>query len=164
MSPQASKPPTSGPTVDRRLAKDVAKHLDRRRMRRKVLVWMLLVAALVIAALYLRWGGGWGLFGKGKGDGKGEGPGSVQTLVSPADAGPRRCQVRVAAEGITADGKQVTVEEAVAACKGAATVEVFVTGGAREGDREDLEAAFDRAGIQYLRVRPKGSGGGSASP
>jgi len=151
MSPQASKPPTSGPTVDRRLAKDVAKHLDRRRMRRKVLVWMLLVAALVIAALYLRWGGGWGLFGKGKGDGKGEGPGSVQTLVSPADAGPRRCQVRVAAEGITADGKQVTVE-------------VFVTGGAREGDREDLEAAFDRAGIQYLRVRPKGSGGGSASP
>jgi hypothetical protein len=161
MSPQAPKPPAPNPPVDRRLARDVAKHLDRRRMRRKLFIWVLLVGALVLAALYLRCGRGWGLGGAGKGDGKGEGPGSVQALVAPTDAGPRRCRVRVASGGITADGKQATVEEAVAACKGATAAEVLVTGGAREADWEALKAALDRDGIQVLRFEPK-SGSGSS--
>jgi hypothetical protein len=142
----------------------VAKHLDRRRTRRKLLLWALVVGALVLAALYATCGRGFGLGfggfgGKGEGEGDGSGPGSVQTLISPADAGPRRCEIRIAASGITADGKPATVDEAVAACQGATAAEVLVTGGARQGDWEDLKAAFDRAGIQILRVEPKGGSG-----
>jgi hypothetical protein len=159
MSPQAPKPPAPKPPVDRHLARDVAKHIDRRRMRRKLLVWMLLVGALVLAALYLRCGRGWGLGGKGNGNGEGPGSGSVQTLVSPTDAGPRRCQIRIAADGITADGKRATVEEAVAACKGGPVADVLVTGGARESDWEQLKAAFERAGIEPRPVEPKGGSG-----
>jgi hypothetical protein len=167
MSPQAPKPPAPQPTADRRLAKDVAKHLDRRRMRRKLLVWLLIFGGIVLASLYLTCGRGFGLGGKGKGAGSGSGPGSgsgsVQTLLAPADAGPRRCEVRVAASGITADGKPATVEETVAACKGATAAEVLVTGGARQGDWEDLKAALDRAGIQVLRVEPRTGSAGSAA-
>jgi hypothetical protein len=162
MSPQAPKPPAPKPTADRRLAKDVAKHLDRRRMRRKLLVWALLVGALVLAALYATCGSGWGLGGKGKGKGAGSGPGSgsVQGLLSTTDAGPRRCAIRIAAGGITADGKPATVEQAVAACKDATAAEILVTGGAREGDWEDLKVALERAKIQILRVEPKSGSGG----
>lgn len=163
MSPQTPKPPAPKPAVDRNLARDVAKHIDRRRMRRKLLVWVLLLGALVLAALYATCGSGWGLGGKGKGKGDGEGSGTVQTLVAPGDAGPRRCQVRVSAGGITVDGKAATAEEVAAACKGAAAAEVRVTGGAREGDWEDLKAALDRAGIQILRFEPKNGSGSSGS-
>ncbi len=157
MSPQAPRPPAPKPAPDRRLAKDVAKHLDRRQMRRKLLLWALLIGAIVLAALYLTCGRGFGLGGKGKGagSGAGSGPGSVQPLLSTADAGPFRCEVRIAANGITAGGKSVTVDEAVSACKEATAAEVLVTGGARRGDREDLKAAFERAGIQILWVDPK---------
>jgi hypothetical protein len=149
--------------MDRRLAKDVAKHLDRRRMRRKLLVWALVVGALVLAALYGTCGHGWGLGGKGKGKGEGSGPGSgsVQGLLAAPDAGPRRCAIRVGAGGITADGKSATVEEAVAACKDATGAEVLITGGAREGDWEELKAALDRARIQIFYTGPKP---GSGSP
>lgn len=162
MSPQAPQPPASKPAADRHLARDVAKHLDRRRTGRKLLLWTIL-GGIVYAALYLTCGHGWGLGGKGKGKGAGAGagPASVQTLVSPVDAGPRRCEIRVAASGITADGKPVTVDEAVAACKGATAAEVLVTGGARRGDWEDVKAAFDRAGLQILRVEPKSGSAGS---
>lgn len=184
MSPQTPKQPTSPkpsggrppvgtptgkPTVDRHLAKDVAKHIDRRQMRRKLLLWALLVGAIVLAALFLTCGRGFGLGGKGKGEGKGEGsgPGSAQPLLSPPeDAGPRRCAIRIAANGISADGKAVTVEEAVAACKGAASAEVIVTGGARVADWEDLKTAFEKAGIRIFRAEPKseGSAAGGAEP
>ena len=164
--PKAPKPPTQRPNLDRRFAKDVARQLDRRRMRRRLLVWLLVLAALVVAALYLTCGRGFGLGGKGKGEGSGSGPGSgegsVSPLMSAVDAGPRRCEVRVAASGITVDGKPATVAEAVTACKTATAAEVLVTGGARQGDWEDLKAAFDGAGIQILRVEPKGAGSGSS--
>ena len=186
MSPQSPKPPAprpgaprSGaprpvaprPADDRRLAKDVAKYVDRRRMRRKLLWWAFFVTAIVLAALYATCGRGFGLGGLGLGLGEGEGPGegSVKALMDPVDAGPRRCQIRIAASGISADGKAVTVEEAVAACKDATAAEVLVTGGARAGDWEDLKAAFERAGIKILRVERKsgsadaaGSADGSA--
>jgi len=173
MSPQAPKPPAPKPNVDRRLARDVAKHLDRRRVRRKLFLWVLVLGAIALAVLYLRCGSGFGLGGKGKGSGAGSGPGSgtgsAKPLLAPVDAGPRRCEVRVAASGISVDGKGVTVEEAVAACKGAIEAKVLVTGGARRGDWEDLKAAFDRAEIQVLRVEPRSgsagsAGAGSASP
>jgi hypothetical protein len=168
MSPQAPQRPARQPAADRHLARDVAKHLDRRRTGRKLLLWTILLGGIVLAALYLTCGRGWGLGGKGKGAGSGAGPAAVQTLVSPVDAGPRRCQIRIAASGITADGKPATVDEAVAACKGATAAEVLVTGGARRGDWEDVEAAFDRAGIQILSVEPKpgsrGSAGSAAEP
>jgi hypothetical protein len=143
----------------------MAKHLDRRQMRRKLLLWALLIGAIVLAASYLTCGQGFGLGGKGKGAGKGagSGPGSVQPLLSTADAGPFRCEIRVAASGITAGGKPVTVDEAIAACKGATAAEVLVTGGARQGDWEDLKAALDRAGIQILRVEPKGGSAAAGS-
>lgn len=166
MSPQTPRRPAPKPVPDRRLASDVAKHLDHRQMRRKLFLWALLIGAIVLAALYLRCGQGLGLGGKGKGKGAGAGAGSgsVQPLLSPpADAGPFRCEIRVAASGITAGGKPVTVEEAVAACKGATAAEVLVTGGARRGDWEDLKAAFDRAEIQILRVEPKGGSGSAAA-
>jgi hypothetical protein len=137
----------------------VAKHLDRRQIRRKLLLWALLVGAIVLAALYLTCGRGFGLGGLGKGKGEGSGPGSVSPLLSTTDAGPSRCEIRVAAAGIAVGGKPATVEEAVAACKGAAEAKVLVTGGAREGDWEDLKAAFERAGIQILRVEPKAATG-----
>lgn len=162
--PKAPKPPAQSPNVDRRFAKDVAKQLDRRRMRRKLIIWVLVIAAIVVAALYLTCGRGWGLGGKGKGEGSGagSGEGSVAPLMTMVDAGPRRCEVRVATSGITVDGKPATVAEAVTACKTATAAEVLVTGGARQGDWEDLKAAFDGAGIKILRVEPTGTGSGSA--
>jgi hypothetical protein len=166
MSPQTPRPPAPNPTPDRRLARDVAKHLDRRQIRRKLFFWALLVTAIVLAALYLTCGQGFGLGGKGKGKGAGSGagPGSVQPLLSPpVDAGPIRCEVRVAANGITVDGKPATVDEAVAACKDAIGTDVLVTGGARQGDWEDLKAAFERAGIRYQRVEPGSTGPGSST-
>jgi len=163
MSPQTPKTPAPRPISDQRLAKDVAKHLDRRRMRRKLLSWVLLVAALVLAALYARCGSGWGLGGKGKGEGSGAGPGSVQPLRSTTDTGPHRCELRVGASGIIADGKPATVEEAVAACKDAVETKVLVTGGAREGDWEDLKAALERAKIPFQRVESEGGGDGPGS-
>jgi len=164
MSPQAPKPPAPNPTPDRRFAKDVAKHLDRRRMRRRLFGWTLVLGAIALAASYLTCGQGFGLGGKGPGKGEGSGPGSgpIEALISTDDAGPRRCQIRVAAGGIAVDGKPATVDEALAACKGVTAAEVLVTGGAREGDWEDLKTAFDRAGIQILRVEPKGGSAGSA--
>ncbi len=164
MSPQAPRPPAPRPVPDRHLARDMAKHLDRRQMRRKLFFWALLVGAIVLAALYLTCGKGFGLGGKGKGAGSGAGPGSVQPLISPPiDAGPSRCEIRVAASGITVSGKPATVDEAVAACKGAVGTDVLVTGGARQGDWEDLKAAFERAGIRYQRVEP-GSTGSTGNP
>jgi hypothetical protein len=166
MSPQSPKPPAPKPNVDRRLAKDVARHLDRRRMRRKVFLWLVIIGAIVLAVMYLTCGRGWGLGGKGKGDGAGSGPGSVKGLLSTVDAARGPCQVRIAASGISIEGKTVTAEEAVAACK-AEGAKVQVTGGARRSDRAALKAAFKRAEILATWDPPDddegsaGSGAGS---
>jgi hypothetical protein len=134
-------PPT--PPPDRKFAKDVAKQLDRRRLRRKLFAWGLVIAAIVLGVTYLTCGRGWGLGGKGKGEGPG--PGSGSQLA--ADAGPTRCTIRIAATGITVDGKPATRDEAVAACKPTTGAEVTVTGDARQGDWDDLRVALEAAGI-----------------
>jgi hypothetical protein len=140
---------------DRRFAKDVAKHIDRRRTGRKVAVYGGLAGAIALALSYLTCGG-WGLGGRG--GGKGSGPGSGTALI--ADAGPRRCVVRVTAAGITVNGEKATRGEVVKACKATAGAEVVVTGDAREGDWQELEAALRAAKIEILRREPSGASDG----
>ena len=127
---------------DKQLAKDVAKQLDRRRFRRRVLFLAAFVGAIVIAVLYLTCGRGWGIGGAGKGEGSGPG-----TATPAADAGPRRCAIRVTATGLIVDGKPAARDAAVAACKGTEGADVVVTGDARQGDWDDLRAALEAAGI-----------------
>ena len=132
-------------SVDKKLAKDVAKQLDRRQVRRKLLIWALVIGAIVAAILFLTCGRGWGIGGAGKGEGSGS--------ATPADAGPKRCAIRVTATGITLDGVAATRDAIVTACTGA-TADVVVTGDARQGDWEELKAALERANIQvFLKQR-----------
>lgn len=149
------KPPASR-TGDSRLARDVAKHLDRRRMRRKLLLWAAILALIAAAAMYLTCGRGFGLGGLGKGAGEPGGPGSAHTLV-----GPQRCAIRVTASGITVDGKPMPSDEAVTTCKAMAGADVVVTGDARQGDWELLKAALQAADVKDIVVHepaPAGAG------
>ncbi len=127
-------------------AKEVAKALDHRQRRRKLLLLALLGASIALAIVYGTCGHGWGL---GAGGGKGEGENTAATV----DATPRRCAIQVAREGITVDGAKATRDEVVAACKKAGGgADVVVTGDAREGDWKDLEAALAAAKIKpYVR-------------
>ena len=132
-------------SVDGKLAKDVAKQLDRRQLRRKLLLWGLVISAIVAAILFLTCGRGWGIGGAGKGEGSGQ--------ATPADAGPKRCAIRVTATGITLDGVASSKEAIVTACTGA-TADVVVTGDARQGDWDELKAALERANISvFLKQR-----------
>jgi hypothetical protein len=121
-------PPTSR-TGDRQFARDVAKHVDRRRLRRRMTIWSALLALIVAAATYLRCGSGFGV-GTGTGDNNGAGEGPVRPV-----AGPKRCAVRVAPGGITVDGKPMSRDEAV------------------EGDWQDLRAALEAAGVKDISLR-----------
>ncbi len=140
----------------RSFAKDVAKHLDRRRIRRRIAIYAAIVAAIVLAALYLTCGRGWGLGGKGGGSGSGPGTGST-VLAIEIDAGQRRCSIRVAAAGVTVDGVTATRDQAVATCKATSGADVVVTGDARQGDWDTLEAALEAAGVAIFRREPKSS-------
>lgn len=131
----------------RKLAKDIATHIDRRRMWRRLLVLATLVTAVVLAVLYLSCGRGWGTGGKGAGKGKGEGPGSPAVV----DAGPSRCVIRVTAAGITVNGKPATRAAAVTTCGAASGADVVVTGDARQGDWDELRAALEAANIAIYK-------------
>jgi hypothetical protein len=133
-------------TTDKKFASEVAKQLDRRHTRRKILVLGALAGAIVFAVTHLTCGKGFGIGGKGKGDGEGKGPGSG-SIVATVDAPPARCAVRVHAKGITVDGKEVTREQAVAACKATPGADVVVTGDARQGDWDALKTALEQAGV-----------------
>jgi hypothetical protein len=151
-------PPTAR-TGDPQLARDVAKHLDRRRLRRKLVGWTAILALGVVAAMYLTCGRGFGLGGLGTGTG--EGPGSSRTLVAP-----RRCTIRITARGIAVDGKPVPRDEAVAACQDTPGADVIITGDAREGDWKELRGALEAAGIKDIAVHqptPAGAGSGAGS-
>jgi hypothetical protein len=126
-------------------AKDVAKELEKRSRRRK-LIWLAVVAALVALAItYLQCGSGFGL-GGGKGKGAGEGSGTVKAPE------PARCTIRVSAEGIFVDGNKTTRDEAVKQCKKTDGAMVTVTGDARQGDWDELRAALEAVGVKiYLR-------------
>ncbi|MEJ7597877.1 MAG: hypothetical protein WKG01_08220 [Kofleriaceae bacterium] len=150
-------------------AKQVAKELDRRRTRRKIGLVILLIGAIILAIVYGTCGGGWG-FGKGKGDGAGSGPGSGpgsgQGLVAePIDAGPRRCSVFIASEGITVEGRQMTRDEAVSTCKTAgAGADVIVAGDVVQKDWDELRDALSIAGVEvFTRESPNTGSGGSGS-
>jgi hypothetical protein len=134
-------------TVDKKLATEVAKQLDRRRFRRRMLLLGATGAAILLAITYLTCGQGFGLGGKGKGKGEGSGAGSGSGIAALVDAAPARCAVRVYAKGITVDGKDVTPEQAVAACKATTGADVVVTGDARQGDWDALRAALETAGV-----------------
>jgi hypothetical protein len=130
----------------RELAKDVASELEHRRRRRKLTLFVLWIALIVAALLWLRCGRGWGTGGKDPG----KGAGHVATATEKAE-GPRRCTVRVSAEGITVDGKQQTRDEAVAACKQTEGALITVTGDARQGDWDELRTALEAAGVPVFK-------------
>jgi hypothetical protein len=131
-------------------SKDIAKQLDRRQMRRKLIVLAALVAAAIAAVTYLTCGQGFGLGGKGKGEGRGAGSGRGTTTI---DAGPRRCAIRITASGTTVDGKPATPEQAVAICKLTTGADVTVTGDSRQGDWDTLRAALEAAEIPIDKPR-----------
>jgi hypothetical protein len=133
--------------TDKRFVKDVAKELDRRHLRRKIVVLGGATAAIVLAVMYLRCGHGWGLGGEGAGSGAGSGPGSAVAA--------KRCEIRVAKAGITVDGHAVTREAAVVACKPLGAADVIVTGDAREGDWEALRQALEAAKLDIALRRPR---------
>jgi hypothetical protein len=141
-------------------AKAVAKHLDRRQLRRKVILWGALIATIILAVVYLRCGRGWGLGGGGAGKGDGDGDGSNKGLIS----GPKRCAIVVSADGITADGVRVSRNAAVEACKGTTGADVIVTGDARQGDWDDLKGALEAAKIEIKRDARGGPIDTNASP
>ena len=135
--------------TDKQFAKDVAKELDRRQRRRKVLVFGGGIAAIVAALLYLRCGGGWGLGGEGAGSGSGPGSGSGSAIAA------KRCEVRVAKGGITVENQPAKVDGVVTACKKVGAADVVVIGDAREGDWEDLRKALEAAKIDISLRRPR---------
>ena len=139
--------------TSKQLAKDVATELQRRGRRRKVALLAVLAAAIAAAIVFLQCGKGWGL-GGGTGDDKDVGSGSAQGIATPvaADAGPQRCTLRVAADGIFVDGVKQTRDEAVAACQKTEGAMVTVTGDARQGDWDELRAALQATGVKiYIR-------------
>lgn len=154
--------PTRPP--DPRFVRDVATQIDRRRTRRRLTLWTLLLALVAAGAAYLRCGGSLGLGGLGGGGDDGEG--GQHTL-----AGPPRCTIRLSAGGITVDGRAASRDEAVAACKTASGVDLFWTGDARHGDREALLAALRAAKLDIALHEPRApagaqpaSSGSSAAP
>ena|SRR6185436_12331722 len=138
--------PPSSHLDDRRHAREVAKHLDRRRVRRRLTLWTLLLLIVGLAASYLRWGGSLGLGGFGAGTGE-------EAPSTPRTDGPKRCAIRVTATGITVGGKPMTRAEAVAACKATKGVDVLVTGDAPQREKVELDAALRTAGFTDIQFR-----------
>jgi hypothetical protein len=140
----------------RKLAKDVAKEMDRRRTRRRMTVLVGALGAAIAAVMYLKCGKGWGTGGKGEGEG-GKGVAAI-----PGDAGPARCAIRLTAAGLTVDGKQASRDEAIAACKRTSGADVLISGDARQGDWDELRGALEAASIQFFTREPRGVTPGSA--
>jgi hypothetical protein len=118
--------------------------------KRGLLVWGAIAGLIALAIMYWRCGGG---FGIGGGDGLGGGEGDT-VKATAVDAGVKRCQLRLAAAGITVDGKAMSQAEAVAACKQAGGAEVVVTGDARQGDWDALRSALGEAGVRQSLSQP----------
>lgn len=140
--------PPSGPP-DRRFVRDVAKQIDRRRVRRRLTLWTALLGLVAAAALYLRCGGGFGLLGLGGAGDSGDGGEAPRSL-----AGPRPCAIRMSPAALTVDGKAMSRDEALAACKGAPGTDIYWTGDVRHGDPEALRAALEAAGGQHIVLHP----------
>jgi hypothetical protein len=148
--------------TDKRFARQVAHEMRRQQRRRRMLLWLLLLAAVAAAAMYLRCGTGWGIGGWGFGNGDGEGQGTKQII----DTEPKTCGIRISKDGITVDGKPMTRDEAVAACKKTAGAHVKVIGDTLQGDWEALKLALQQGGATIRSIeqpRSPGSGSGSGS-
>ena len=125
------------------LAKDVAKQLERRARRRKIVILGVLAAVIAFLVTMIRCGGwGFGTGGEGEGSGKGEGKGEGK---APKAA----CVLRLDKDGLSLDGKKAEPEAAVSACKKAGRADVTVTGDARQGDWDALRDALDAAGVPH---------------
>ena len=117
-------------------AKAVARELDRRHRRRRLVVLGGFLVLAVLGAMYLRCGSGWGLGGGGAGAGAGS---------ATARAEVPRCAVRVTAKGLERDHKASTRDAIVHDCPQG--VDVVVTGDARQGDWDALRKALDAAHV-----------------
>jgi hypothetical protein len=94
-------------------------------------------------------GGGFG-WGRGQGRGEGAGPGTSPAVPPPSPGtGPARARIMLSPQGITVDGKAMTLDEAVEAVRAARDVEVVVTGDTIQGDVDDLLVALFLAGITW---------------
>jgi hypothetical protein len=122
-------------------AKQVAKQIEKRQRRRKLVWWCAIAAAIALALVYLRCGRGWGIGGSGEGA-------RTAVPVTPADA-RAWCEIRLAVDGIAVDGKRATRAEAVSACRALGRAVVVVTGDAREGDWTELREALDAAHVRH---------------
>ena len=124
-------------------AKEIAKHVDRRQIRRKLILFGALITAIVLAVLYGTCGHGWGLGGGG--DGSGSGP------AAPVKQAATQCEIRLAPDGITIDGAKVTRDKAIQTCKAAGRALVKVTGNTVQADWDELRTALEGAGIKVYR-------------
>lgn len=146
--------------TDKRFARDVAREIHHQQRRRRLTLWTLLLVAVTAAALYLRCGRGWGIGGRGDGEGEGTSPGT-QPVV---DTGPKVCAVRISKDGITVDGKPLSRDEAVVACKRLLGAEVTVIGDTLQGDWEALKTALQQGGVTIRSIKqPRAPGSGSGS-
>ena len=127
----------------------LARELDRRRARRRLVTFIVLLGAAIAALLYLRCGKGWGTGGKGEGDG-------VKGIAALPDAGPTRCALRLTGAGLTLGGKPTTREAAIAACKRTTGADVLISGDARQGDWDQLRGALEAASIEFFTREPRG--------
>jgi hypothetical protein len=125
-------------------ADDVARALHRRMRRRRFVMFGAAAAIIAFAVYFVTCGHGFGLGGTGKGSG---------VAAASADAGPRRCIVRVTASGYVLDGKPAARQAVVTACRATTGAEVTVTGDARQGDWDDLRAALEAAHVAILVKR-----------
>jgi hypothetical protein len=105
------------------------------------------VAAVVLAVVYLRCGAGWGLGVGSSGNGDGR-----AVALTGSGSGVARCAVKVTAAGLLLDGRLAPRDAVVAACKAAGGAVVIVVGNAREGDWLDLRQALEAAGVTVLRA------------
>lgn len=123
----------------------------RRRRIARVVFWLAAIAALILAIMLVRCGGGFG-FGDGKGLGGGTGKGPAEGKAGKAQGltAPARCQLRVDATGVRLDGTATTIPAAVAACRKTTGADVFVVGDARQGTWEELRAALAAADVPSL--------------
>src|SRR5205823_6451466 len=134
VSPNSAASPRSWILMSE-FAKQVAKQLDHRQRRRRVMFLGAFGTLVALAVFYLRCGSGFGIGGAGTGSGSG--------IASPAPPSLKRCAIKVTAQGIFVDGKKLARDAAVDACKKTTGADVIVTGDARQGDWDDLRAALD---------------------
>jgi hypothetical protein len=84
----------------------------------------------------------------GRGGSRGD---QVPAPPAPVPPRPSRCTIRIDSAGIFVDGKVMTPAQVVKACEGIPVVELVVTGGARQGDLDEVEGALRSAGITFKR-------------